>query len=64
MENDTLINSRISFKAMTSSLEFDLQRNIPVSSANKISFDISFIVCGKSLIYIPKREQNPEGRPV
>jgi hypothetical protein len=43
IENQTLIDSRIYFKAITSSLEFDLQHNMLVSSANKIGFDTLFI---------------------
>jgi hypothetical protein len=39
IENLTLIDSRISFKTITSSLEFDLQHNMLVSSTNKIGFD-------------------------
>jgi hypothetical protein len=54
MENHTLIDPRISFKAITSSLEFDLQHNMLVPSANKIDFDTLFIEYGNSLMYNKK----------
>jgi hypothetical protein len=50
IENYILIDSRISFKAITSSLEFDLQHNMLVSSTNKIGFNTLFIDYGKSLM--------------
>jgi hypothetical protein len=62
MENHTLIDSRISIKAIISSLEFDLQHNILVLSANKIGFDTLFIICGKSLIYT-KKSNGPRIEP-
>jgi hypothetical protein len=62
MENHTLIDSRISFKAITCSLEFDLQHNILVSFTNKIGFDTLFIICGKSLIYA-KKSNGPRIEP-
>jgi hypothetical protein len=66
VENHTLIDSRISFKAITSSLEVDLQHNMLVSSANKIGFDTLFIEYGKSLMYIKKSNGpriEPRGTP-
>jgi hypothetical protein len=62
IENHTLIDSRISFKAITSSLEFDLQHNMLVSSANKIAFDTLFIEYGKSLMYT-KKSNGPRIEP-
>jgi hypothetical protein len=40
IESHTLIDSRIYFKAITSSLEFDLQHNMLISSANKVGFTV------------------------
>jgi hypothetical protein len=61
IENHIFIDSRVSFKAMLSSLEFVLQHNILVS-ANKIGFDSLFIVNGKSFIYI-KKSNGPSTEP-
>jgi hypothetical protein len=62
IENHTLIDSRISFKAITSSLEFDLQHNMLVSSANKIGCDTLFMEYGKSLMYT-KKSNGPRIEP-
>jgi hypothetical protein len=43
-ENHVLIDSIISFKAISSSLRFVLQHSMLVSSANKIGLDTLFIV--------------------
>jgi hypothetical protein len=62
IENHVLIDSRISFKAISSSLKFVLQHSMLVLSANKTGLDTLFIVNGKPLIYI-KKSSGPRIEP-
>jgi hypothetical protein len=57
-----MINLRIYFKVMRSSLMFVFEHNMLVSSANKIGFDSLLIINGKSLIYI-KKSNRPSIEP-
>jgi hypothetical protein len=62
IENHTFIKSRISFKAITMSLQLELKHNMLVSSANKIGFEGLFNVKGKLLMYT-KKSNDPRIEP-